>query len=526
MGTLEPDMLDVKSTVFIDEIESLRGEELFEWKTSERGVTHGIWAYSKPFVLTSRTKSGSETPVAVVLLDTQGLFDVGIHEQCDIRTFGLSMSLASHQILNVSTNIDSQLIERLRLFSAFANDVSTEVNKIDEVEGGNLQRFQTLQFLMRDFQNFESDLDKMAPDEAAEWTRYIKECEAKSKSYIDLVLDSVEGVRPGIKKQLLSNYENLCCQCLPHPGLAVPNGRWKGNPEEIELAFRVLTAGYCSKLFSPENLQPKRDLGSIVEISTFAEHLNDNVEMINKTGASYDVSDQVGLLAHNKVLKASNQVRKKFKTLLIQKCGGVDYEKHYIEAAKFNKCVPETASEVLKEFANLVTKAMRMKLGEQRLEAIQELHESIRAEIMGQTDPKKGIVDGLIDKVIRDNDNKADKLLNWLAPYMAVMIVLYVVDWVSDYVCDPFLGVCVSASYLMNRVYVLIFFGIVIAGGWVFKDHGQHKVFKVMMGLVTATMELIQEKITQLQDFYQAMMPQQESATAKAGKSSESKKHD
>jgi len=102
---------------------------LFKWKTADRGVTSGIWFHSKPFVVKTAGKY-----IGVLLMDTQGLFDTGTSAQADLRIFGLSLSLSSHQILNVKGNIDRQLFDKINLFSSYANDVSRQIDEFDAGE--------------------------------------------------------------------------------------------------------------------------------------------------------------------------------------------------------------------------------------------------------------------------------------------------------------------------------------------------------------------------------------------------------
>ena len=125
----EPELLSLSSTAFLDKVKSFKDKpsegDLFEWKTADRGVTSGIWFFSKPFFVKTAGKY-----TAVLLMDTQGLFDTGTSAQCDLRVFGLSLSLSSHQILNVKGHIDRQLFDKINLFSSYANDVSRQIDEV------------------------------------------------------------------------------------------------------------------------------------------------------------------------------------------------------------------------------------------------------------------------------------------------------------------------------------------------------------------------------------------------------------
>ena len=125
----DPELLSLSSTAFLDQVKNFKEKpsegDLFKWETADRGVTSGIWFHSKPFIVKTAGKY-----TAVLLMDTQGLFDTGTSAQADLRVFGLSLSLSSHQILNVKGNIDRQLFDKINLFSSYANDVSRQIDEV------------------------------------------------------------------------------------------------------------------------------------------------------------------------------------------------------------------------------------------------------------------------------------------------------------------------------------------------------------------------------------------------------------
>ena len=73
-------------------------------RARDEGVTNGIWIWSEPFLI---SKGGKR--FYVLLMDSQGLFDN--KQSCDIdkAIFGLTTMLSSHQIFNVSKQINALL---------------------------------------------------------------------------------------------------------------------------------------------------------------------------------------------------------------------------------------------------------------------------------------------------------------------------------------------------------------------------------------------------------------------------------
>jgi atlastin len=79
----------------------------FQWRGGQQRMTTGIWLWSEPFV--RRAANGEE--VAVLVVDTQGMFDNETSMGLTACIFGLSTLISSHQIYNVEKRIQvSQLV--------------------------------------------------------------------------------------------------------------------------------------------------------------------------------------------------------------------------------------------------------------------------------------------------------------------------------------------------------------------------------------------------------------------------------
>ena len=67
----------------------------FAWRGGQERQTTGIWMWSEPFL---RTPKGSNEQVAVLLMDTQGMFDNETSMALTAQIFGLSTFVSSFQV--------------------------------------------------------------------------------------------------------------------------------------------------------------------------------------------------------------------------------------------------------------------------------------------------------------------------------------------------------------------------------------------------------------------------------------------
>lgn len=84
----------------------------FEWRGGHERMTTGIWMYSEPFI----HESVNGEKIAVLIVDTQGLFDNETTMLLTSCIFGLSTLMSSHQIYNVKERIAEDNLQQLALF--------------------------------------------------------------------------------------------------------------------------------------------------------------------------------------------------------------------------------------------------------------------------------------------------------------------------------------------------------------------------------------------------------------------------
>jgi atlastin len=262
----EKKKMDDGTTPWYEKFQSL-GNDGFEWRGGSERNTTGIWMWSRPHFITR----ASGEKLAILLVDTQGMFDNETTMAVTASIFGISTLLSSHQIYNVDKRIQEDNLQQLALFSEYARaamgtdeksrqstastseideDVKQSKNDLDTqilVSTTAGKPFQRIEFLVRDWQHFDDDDDE--------------NYETMEKSMVDY-LDKVISERDArdlqeTREQILSCFEDIKCYGLCHPGTAVTKKKFAGDVNAIEKQFLNLLDRYCRQVFDTEKLQPK-----------------------------------------------------------------------------------------------------------------------------------------------------------------------------------------------------------------------------------------------------------------------------
>ena len=234
----------------------------FAWRGGQDRMTTGIWMWSEPFIRYS--KSAGEK-VAILLMDTQGMFDNETTMSVTAQIFGISTLVSSFQIYNVQNSIGEDKLQHLALFSEYGrlalspstedgefkgekksgsddNDRTAGKEKQGETElssgaaamqeirqaiidldnNGAQKPFQHLQFLVRDWSNFEAEW----PAEEA-LTEEMKEYFGTVIKYRD------QSDLQSTRDQISRCFDTVNCFLLPHPGTAVTKRTFSGSLDNL-----------------------------------------------------------------------------------------------------------------------------------------------------------------------------------------------------------------------------------------------------------------------------------------------------
>jgi atlastin len=314
-----------------EQAKQTKKEASFAWRGGKERQTTGIWMWSEPFI---REKDGEK--IAILLMDTQGMFDNETTMTLTAQIFGLSTLVSSFQIYNVDKRIQEDNLQHLALFSEYgrlaltphekglslekaltpgvivgaaldtskdtasdddnksvtpplslANTTATTATttttsaeadmpppppspsssssaakmkegsvETDKKKVEDAKPFQALQFLVRDWQNFEYEGEALPLDEEdrAEGGRSVYEgLRQEMKDYLDEVLRS-RGLSDlqSTREQILRCFEVLDCFMLPHPGFAVTKKSYDGAICKIDTFFRSLLNKYVRSVFNQD----------------------------------------------------------------------------------------------------------------------------------------------------------------------------------------------------------------------------------------------------------------------------------
>lgn len=278
-------------------------EGSFDWRGGKERNTTGMWMWSDPYFL--KRSSGDE--VAILLVDTQGMFDHETTVGLTAAIFGLSTLLSSYQIYNVDKRIQEDNLQQLALFSEYGRMafeaeektaamgvVSEEDDKKEDTKETTpppnkkvpgKQPFQKIEFLVRDWQNFDTEDEEDVAAMEVEMAAYLEHVTAE-RAASDL---------KETRDQINACFEDVSCFMMTHPGFAVIKNKYEGDVSKIEPLFMRLLDRYCQRVFdtigiddtNAPRLGPKTVRGrelSAVELGTY---IKSYAQMFEEIGAHF-----------------------------------------------------------------------------------------------------------------------------------------------------------------------------------------------------------------------------------------------
>lgn len=227
----------------------------FQWRAGRKRETIGIWMWSEAF--THDFINGEK--VAIILLDTQGIFDDKSSVRDCTTTFALSMMLSSVQCYNLMQNIREDDLQYLELFSEYGRLA---------LEQSVEKPFQKLIFIIRDW--------PFAYETNYGWNgqQIINETLAGNE-------DQTCEMRR-LRERIRASFEDISAFLMPHPGMKVAQSNsFTGNLNEISPDFVKYVKELVPALFAPENLCMKKINGQTVRAQDFLKYLEAYINIFN-----------------------------------------------------------------------------------------------------------------------------------------------------------------------------------------------------------------------------------------------------
>lgn len=215
----------------------------FKWRSGTGRVTTGIQIWSEPFIL---EKTNGEK-VAVLLVDTQGVFDNDSTMADCTAIFALSILISSVQMYNLMRQIQENDLHHFEFFIEFCKLVSEEADKVSEEADKSKTdvRNPRLVFLIRDWEFFDEHPFGHAGGE----------------SYIQQILKVKEdGLNElqNIRKKIEKWFPNIGGFLLPHPGKKVARKTYDGIVKEMDDDFVESVQLLVPYILSKDKLVTKR----------------------------------------------------------------------------------------------------------------------------------------------------------------------------------------------------------------------------------------------------------------------------
>ncbi|PAV60906.1 hypothetical protein WR25_17158 [Diploscapter pachys] len=228
----------------------------FNWRGGSDRDTNGIFIWSVPYIL--EDQSGED--VVVFLMDTQGTFDHQSTVQDCATIFALSTLLSSVQIYNLSTQIQEDDLNNLRLFTEYAQLTRDE----------NRQRapFQKLLFLVRDWPN--SKQYEYGYEGGKKYLKKLLKTTFMQKKELKVLRENVK-----------SSFESLEAFLMPHPGLRIAQNNSEKVLGKVEEEFSEQLDILVPSLFEGDSLEAKKIDGKEITCREMAELFKELMKIFN-----------------------------------------------------------------------------------------------------------------------------------------------------------------------------------------------------------------------------------------------------
>lgn len=196
--------------------------------------------------------------VAIIILDTQGIFDHESSMKDCITTFAISMMLSSVQCYNVMQKIQEDNLQHLDYFTEYGRLAMEQTIE---------KPFQNLLFLVRDWPYADETDYGYAP-------KYVERILARNNKQTP----EMRQLRDRIK----SSFEKIDAFLMPSPGSAVAEGKnTNGDLRQIDPRFIKYVKEIVPSLFAPENLIVKEINGQKLHARDFITYLNAYIKIFN-----------------------------------------------------------------------------------------------------------------------------------------------------------------------------------------------------------------------------------------------------
>lgn len=439
--------------MWYEHFESL-GQDAFHWQGGAERHTTGIWMWSHPYFLKRKLSDGSEEDIALILVDTQGMFDNETTMGLTAAIFGLSTLLSSYQIYNVDKRIQEDNLQHLALFSEYgrmalkshnhpekktdssssdpASDKEAHGAKTSSEEKKIPKPFQKIEFLVRDWQNFDDE------DE-------IEQCEKEMVEYLDTVLkERTASDLKDTRDQIKSCFDDISCYMFTHPGNKVTNKKYEGSVKQIDETFLTFLNRYCKKVFDGNNLVPKSIHGRELTAAELGAYIKAYASMFESGAHFPEASTMLDATTYANNTNAINLSIKEYKEKMDQLAGPrVD---EYTNPEEFKETHLKNLRNSLKTFDSIANFGNTTAIEKAKKKMEKLINDSFELYFK-----------------LNESRNPLAGLEIYIIP-MTIAALSLILRWIADTTCSSWSQTCRASSDALSHLYqVVIFFLLILA---------------------------------------------------------------
>ncbi|XP_043373078.1 RING finger protein 112-like isoform X3 [Dermochelys coriacea] len=234
----------------------------------------GVKRQGKSFLLNYLLRR-LRSPVAVLLVDTEGSMDIERNKETSIKLSALSMLLSSYQILNISNEVNDADLEYLEIFVHVAEEVG---------KAFGLEPIQHLDLLVRDWSNS----PVLGAEGGEQHLRHIRQEMLKARSPCK---------HPKALEALSRNSSR--CYLMPFPGERITMGS-KGRLRDMGENFRESLRDYVTTLVGSASQHVQMDRhGEMLTGTQLAAKIKNLSDVMKKHRSGFSSPCQMAITFHN-----------------------------------------------------------------------------------------------------------------------------------------------------------------------------------------------------------------------------------
>ncbi|KAL1475049.1 hypothetical protein MTO96_037573, partial [Rhipicephalus appendiculatus] len=261
--------------------------EGFGWKHGRERQTSGIRLWSEVFLVST----SDDQEVAVVFMDTQGLFDSESTVAQNTTIFALSVLTSSVQIYNIFHNIQEDHLQHLEYF--------TQYGQLAQKESTG-KPFQRLVFLVRDSNDGTYGADA-------------------GRSLITERLNATKDRQPEhqqLREYISDNFSAIDCFLMPYPGSKVATEHsYDGCVKDIDEEFKNHLQEFVPWILGPEHLVVKKINGKTITCQELLTYIKAYAQVF-RSGELPEPKSMLQATAEASHLTAKDKATKVYMTVM------------------------------------------------------------------------------------------------------------------------------------------------------------------------------------------------------------------